>query len=76
MAGRPGRNTTFHGGECISHERGFALLAMRSPTLLHRFFDHMPFEQRIQAAELDYVFSSRAASLALAENYVGLPLGE
>jgi p-hydroxybenzoate 3-monooxygenase len=43
-------------------------------TLLHRFFDHTPFEQRMQAAELDYVFSSRAASLALAENYVGLPL--
>ena len=45
-------------------------------TLLHRFFDHTPFEQRMQAAELDYVFSSRAASLALAENYVGLPLEE
>jgi p-hydroxybenzoate 3-monooxygenase len=43
-------------------------------TLLHRFFEHTPFEQRMQAAELDYVFSSRAASLALAENYVGLPL--
>ena len=45
-------------------------------TLLHRFFDHTPFEQQMQAAELDYVFSSRAASLALAENYVGLPLEE
>jgi p-hydroxybenzoate 3-monooxygenase len=43
-------------------------------TLLHRFFDHTSFEQQIQAAELDYVFGSRAASLALAENYVGLPL--
>jgi p-hydroxybenzoate 3-monooxygenase len=43
-------------------------------TLLHRFFDHTLFEQQMQAAELDYVFSSRAASLALAENYVGLPL--
>jgi len=43
-------------------------------TLLHRFFDHTPFEQQMQAAELDYVFTSRAASLALAENYVGLPL--
>ena len=43
-------------------------------TLLHRFFDHTPFEQRMQAAELDNVFSSRAASLALAENYVGPPL--
>ncbi|HTI83913.1 MAG TPA: 4-hydroxybenzoate 3-monooxygenase, partial [Acetobacteraceae bacterium] len=29
-------------------------------TLLHRFFDHTPFEQQMQAAELDYVFSSRA----------------
>jgi p-hydroxybenzoate 3-monooxygenase len=43
-------------------------------TLLHRFCDHSPFEQQMQAAELDYVFGSRAASLALAENYVGLPL--
>ena len=43
-------------------------------TLLHRFFDHTPFEQRMQTAELDYVFSSTAASKALAENYVGLPL--
>jgi len=43
-------------------------------TLLHRFFDHTPFERQMQAAELDYVFSSQAASLALAENYVGLPL--
>ncbi len=43
-------------------------------TLLHRFFDHTSFEQQMQAAELDYVFSSRAASQALAENYVGLPL--
>jgi p-hydroxybenzoate 3-monooxygenase len=43
-------------------------------TLLHRFFDHTPFEQRMQADELDYVFSSRAALLSLAENYVGLPL--
>ena len=43
-------------------------------TLLHRFFDHTPFERQMQAAELDYLFSSRAASLALAENYVGLPL--
>jgi p-hydroxybenzoate 3-monooxygenase len=43
-------------------------------TLLHRFFDHTPFEQRIQEAERDYLFGSRAALLALAENYVGLPL--
>ena len=45
-------------------------------SLLHRFFDRTQFEQQMQAAELDYVFTSRAASLALAENYVGLPLPE
>ena len=43
-------------------------------SLLHRFPGHTPFEQRVQAAELDYLFSSRAASRTLAENYVGLPL--
>ncbi len=43
-------------------------------SLLHRFPTHSPFEQRVQAAELDYVAGSEAASRALAENYVGLPL--
>jgi len=33
------------------------------------------FGHRIQVAELEYVTSSRAAATALAENYVGLPLG-
>jgi p-hydroxybenzoate 3-monooxygenase len=32
-----------------------------------------PFGQRIQEAELEYLVNSRAASTALAENYVGLP---
>jgi p-hydroxybenzoate 3-monooxygenase len=43
-------------------------------TLLHRFPDQTTFEQRVQEAELEYVVSSTAASTALAENYVGLPL--
>jgi p-hydroxybenzoate 3-monooxygenase len=42
--------------------------------LLHRFPGESPFDERRQGAELDYVVSSRAASTALAENYVGLPL--
>jgi p-hydroxybenzoate 3-monooxygenase len=42
-------------------------------TLLHRFPDHGPFGEKIQLAELEYLFSSRAALAALAENYVGLP---
>jgi p-hydroxybenzoate 3-monooxygenase len=43
-------------------------------SLLHRFEDETPFDQRRQLAELEYLVSSRAASQSLAENYVGLPL--
>lgn len=42
-------------------------------SLMHLFPDNGPFGQRIQEAELDYLVGSRAASTALAENYVGLP---
>ncbi|MBX4959457.1 4-hydroxybenzoate 3-monooxygenase [Rhizobium lentis] len=42
-------------------------------TMMHRFPDTGNFDQRIQEAELDYLTHSRAASTALAENYVGLP---
>ncbi|MGH6944243.1 MAG: 4-hydroxybenzoate 3-monooxygenase [Geminicoccaceae bacterium] len=42
-------------------------------SMLHRFPGRNPYDDRIQLAELDYVTSSRAASQALAENYVGLP---
>ena len=45
-------------------------------SMLHRFPDENPFDQRRQLAELDYVTSSRAAAQSLAENYVGLPLEE
>jgi p-hydroxybenzoate 3-monooxygenase len=43
-------------------------------SMLHRFPDENPFDQRRQLAELDYVTSSRAAAKTLAENYVGLPV--
>ena len=43
-------------------------------TLMHRFADSGSFGQKIQEAELDYLVHSKAASTALAENYVGLPL--
>lgn len=42
-------------------------------TMMHRFPDTGDFDQKIQEAELDYLTHSRAASTALAENYVGLP---
>lgn len=43
-------------------------------SLMHRFPDTAGFGQKIQVAELDYLVHSQAASTALAENYVGLPL--
>jgi p-hydroxybenzoate 3-monooxygenase len=42
--------------------------------LLHRFDEDNTFEARMQHAEFAYLESSRAAQMALAENYVGLPL--
>ncbi|MEQ1806235.1 MAG: FAD-dependent monooxygenase, partial [Burkholderiaceae bacterium] len=43
-------------------------------SLLHKFPDSGGFGQKMQAAELDYLVNSVAASTAMAENYVGLPL--
>jgi p-hydroxybenzoate 3-monooxygenase len=43
-------------------------------TLMHRFPDMGAFNQKLQEAELEYLVHSDAASTALAENYVGLPL--
>lgn len=42
--------------------------------LMHRFPAEGGFGQRVQEAELDYLIHSQAASTALAENYVGLPM--
>ena len=41
-------------------------------SLLHKFPDADPFQQRLQAAEFDFLSQSSAASKALAERYVGL----
>jgi p-hydroxybenzoate 3-monooxygenase len=43
-------------------------------SLMHQFPEAGAFGQKLQEAELDYLVGSRAASTALAENYVGLPL--
>jgi p-hydroxybenzoate 3-monooxygenase len=42
-------------------------------SVLHRFPDSTGFDGKIQAAELDYLVGSQAATTSLAENYVGLP---
>lgn len=43
-------------------------------SLMHKFPETGAFGQKLQEAELDYLVHSQAASTALAENYVGLPL--
>ena len=43
-------------------------------SLMHRFPDGGDIGLKLQRAELDYLVGSRAASTALAENYVGLAL--
>jgi p-hydroxybenzoate 3-monooxygenase len=43
-------------------------------SLMHKFPDAGEFGRKMQAAELDYLVNSSAASTAMAENYVGLPL--
>ena len=40
---------------------------------MHRFPETGPIGAELQHAELDYLVGSRAASTAMAENYVGLP---
>lgn len=42
-------------------------------TMLHKFPENEGFGDRIQQTEIEYLFSSKAAQTALAENYVGLP---
>ena len=44
--------------------------------MLHRQYggDYADFDMKRQLAELDYVSSSQAAAVSLAENYTGLPI--
>jgi len=42
-------------------------------SMMHRFPDNDGFGTKLQQADLDYVVNSKAATSALAENYVGLP---
>ncbi|MCC7462242.1 MAG: 4-hydroxybenzoate 3-monooxygenase [Gammaproteobacteria bacterium] len=43
-------------------------------SLMHTFPANGSFDRKVQLAELDYLVNSEAASRALAENYVGLPM--
>jgi p-hydroxybenzoate 3-monooxygenase len=43
-------------------------------SMMHKFDNHVPFDARMQTAELNYLLTSSAGQMTLAENYVGLPL--
>jgi hypothetical protein len=43
-------------------------------SMLHRFADADPLQERLQRAQLHQVVRSRALQTALAESYVGWPL--
>jgi p-hydroxybenzoate 3-monooxygenase len=45
----------------------------RMTELLHKFPEHSPYRRELQLAELDYIHSSRAAQIVIAEQYVGMP---
>lgn len=42
-------------------------------TMLHRFPANIPYDDKLQDTELQYLLSSDVAKQSLAENYVGLP---
>lgn len=41
--------------------------------MLHTYPDSLPYDQKLQNTDLEYLFSSEKALGSLAENYVGLP---
>ncbi len=42
-------------------------------TMLHCFPANIPYDDKLQQTELDYLLSSDVAKRSMAENYVGLP---
>ena len=57
---------------CLRHCWKVQRFSWWMTSLFHRFPEDNPFDRRRQLAELDYLTTSRAAALSLAENYVGL----
>ncbi|MFE1573119.1 4-hydroxybenzoate 3-monooxygenase [Comamonas odontotermitis] len=63
-----------YSGRCLARIWKAERFSWWMTSLLHRFPEAGVFDARVQQAELDYIVRSHAASTALAENYVGLPL--
>jgi p-hydroxybenzoate 3-monooxygenase len=72
-SGRSERGLEEYSARCLRriwHAERFSWWMTRQ---LHQFPGDA-FDARMQQSELEYLFESRAAQTALAENYVGLPL--
>ncbi len=65
---------THYSSRCLARVWKAVRFSWWFTTIMHRFPDAGEFGQKMQEAELDYLVGSTAASTALAENYVGLPL--
>ena len=63
-----------YSGRCLRRVWRAVRFSWWFTSLMHKFPQTGAFGQRIQRAELEYLVNSTAASTALAENYVGLPL--
>jgi len=63
-----------YSGRCLARIWKAERFSWWMTSLLHRFPEAGTFDARVQQAEMDYIVRSHAASTALAENYVGLPL--
>ena len=59
---------------CLARVWKYERFSWYMTTLFHRNDAETAFERRIHLADLDFVVSSRAASTALAEVYVGVPI--
>ena len=63
-----------YSARCLRHIWRAVRFSWWFTTLMHKFPENGAFGQKVQIAELDYLVNSKAASTAMAENYVGLPL--
>ena len=63
-----------YSSRCLQRVWGAVRFSCWLSALLHRLPDATPFDRSVQSAELDHIVRSRAASTALAESYVGMPL--
>jgi p-hydroxybenzoate 3-monooxygenase len=71
---RSGRSTLLDGysAACLRRVWRAEHFSWWMTSMLHRFDEDGPFEDRLHLSQLRYVCASRAAATSLAENYVGL----